>query len=746
MGSVFRSPTLRVAGIAALFVAVALFGIASGVMFAFMGDLPGLPSLQDYSPSVTTRILGKDDVVIGELATERREILTYAEIPVVLRQAILSAEDADFFRHSGINVTRTMVTLVKDVIYRRLAGGSTISQQLARNVFPESVGFQQTPERKIKEALVTLQIEKRYTKDEIFTMYCNQIYMGHSAYGMGTASQVYFGKQAKDLTLGEAAMLAGIIQGNVLQSPYRNMKAARERQAYTLRRMVEEKYVTKAQADEAKAQPIVLRGYSGPTSIAPYFTEMIRQRLQDKYGAKAVYEGGLTVKTSIDADLQRAANRALDTGLRRLDKLRGYRKPTRNLLSEKRDIDKYRLTSWSHEPVVGDILQGVVLGADSGVIRVKFARWTGVIDKAGYAWTKRKPAELAQLARRGDVVDVRVKKRDADAQTFTADLDQVPLVEGAILALDNRTGDVVAMVGGSSYERSQFNRATQALRQVGSSFKPIVYTAAIDRGYTATSILVDTPASFEAGPNQPMYEPQNYDRKYEGNITLRHSLEDSRNVPTIRLMAALGAEQVIMFARRFGITSPLPPYLPIAIGAGDASLIEMTSAYTTFPNQGVRITPQPLRQVLDKDGTVLEDTRPDAHDVIRADAAYVMTYLLQGVVQHGTGRAAATAIPNWPLGGKTGTTDDYTDAWFIGFDPDITIGVWVGFDQKKPIGQGQSGTVAALPIWIDVMKSWVDRRRALPQMPEFTRPGSVVLVETPNGIEAFIAGTEPVIR
>lgn len=716
-------------------------------MFAFMGDLPGLPSLQNYSPSVTTRVLGKDGVVVGELATERREIVQYSEIPDVLRQAILSAEDADFFRHSGINVTRTIVTLVKDVVYRRLAGGSTITQQLARNVFPDSVGFQQTPERKIKEALVTLQLEKRYTKDEIFTMYCNQINMGHGAYGMGSAAQVYFGKKTKDLTLPEAAMLAGIIQGNVMQSPYRNMKAAKDRQAYALRRMVEEKYITAAQAEEAKNAPIVLRGYSGPTSIAPYFTEMIRQHVQEKYGAKAVYEGGLTIKTSLDAQLQAAGNAALDRGLRRLDKLRGYRKPARNVLNEKRDIDRYRLANWTHEPAIGDIMQAIVTRAEAGVIHARITRWNGTIDKTGYAWTKRGPDKLDQLVHRGDVVDVRVKTIDAGAASFTADLDQSPAVEGALLAIDNKTGDILAMVGGSSYERSQFNRATQALRQVGSSFKPIVYTAAIDRGYTATSTLNDSPVSFPAGPNQPNYEPKNYDRKYEGNVTLRHSLEQSRNVPTIRLMAALGPDQVINFARRFGITSPLPPYLPIAIGAGEASLMEMTSAYTTFPNHGVRMTPQPFKQILDKDGTVLEETRPESHDVIRADAAYVMTYLLQGVVQHGTGRAAATAFPNWPIGGKTGTTDDYSDAWFIGFDPDITVGVWVGYDQKKPIGEGMSGTTAALPIWIDAMKAWVDRRRAaLPDGAEFTRPASVVLVNTGSGVEAFIAGTEPIIR
>ncbi len=743
----FRSTTLKAAGLAALFVAAAFFGIASGVMFAFMGDLPGLPSLETYNPSVATRLLGRDGSVIGELATERREVLKYADIPAVLRNAILSAEDPTFFRHSGIDIPRTVVRLAKDVIYQERKGGSTISQQLTRNVFPEEIGFKQTPARKIKEALVTLQLERRFTKEELFTMYCNQINMGHGAYGMGAAADMYFGKAPKDLMLGEAAILAGIIQGNVLQSPYRNMDGARARQAYTLRRMVEEKYITQAQADEAKAQPVVLRGYAGPTSIAPYFTELVRQHLQERYGQAAVYQGGLTVKTPIDPALQRAANAGLDRGLRKLDKLRGWRKPTRNLVAEHRDLDKYRLPSWTREPALTEIVQAVVLDTAGGVIHVKSGRWTGTIDKAGYAWTKRSAAQLDQLVRRGDVIDARVRTLDAGAHTFVADLDQPPNVEGAVLALDNKTGEILAMVGGASYERSQFNRATQALRQVGSSFKPIVFTAAIDRGYTATSILLDAPVSFPAGPNQPPYEPKNYDRKFAGNVTLRRSLEESRNIPTIRLMAALGPEQVVAYARRFGITSPLPPYLPIAIGAGDATLMEMTSAYTAFPNLGVRLTPQSLRQVTDKDGTVLEDSAPDPHDVIRQDTAFVMSYLLQGVVQHGTGRAAATAMPDWPLGGKTGTTDDYTDAWFIGFDPDITIGVWVGLDQKKPIGEGQSGTVAALPIWIDIMKTWVDRRRAeLGHAPEFTRPDTVVLVQTPTGVEAFIAGTEPVIR
>ncbi len=741
-----RSPTWRTAGLAALFVAAALFGIASGVLFAYVGDLPGLPSLDAYAPSVTTRVLGADGTVVGELATERRQILKYSDIPEVLRQAVTAVEDAQFFQHSGVNVRRTVVAVAKDLLPGKhvFSGASTITQQLARNVFPEQIGFDVSPERKLKEMLVAFQIEKRYTKEEIFTMYCNQINMGHGAYGMGAASEVYFGKAPKDLTLPEAAMLAGIIQGNVRQSPYINMKAAKTRQAVALARMVSVGYITQAQADDAKTQPIVLRGYSGPTSIAPYFTELVRQHLQEKYGAAEVYSGGLTIKTSLDAALQRAANTALDTGLRRLDKLRGYRKPARNLVAEKRDLAKFRLSSWSRSLVVGEIVQAIVMNVDASAIHVRVNQWSGTIDKSGYKWTNKTPE---QLVKRGDVIDVRVRSADTSSVLFVGDLDQPPALEGAILAIDNKTGGILAMVGGSSFERSQFNRATQALRQVGSSFKPIVYTAAIDRGYTATSTLIDEPVSFPAGPGQPNYTPQNYDRKFEGEVTLRHSLEDSRNIPTIRLMAALGPEQIVMLARRFGITSPLPPYLPIAIGAGDASLMEMTSAYTPFANGGVRMTPQPIRQVLDKDGNVLEDFRPESNNVIRADLAYVMNYLLQGVVNNGTGRAARAAMPDWPLAGKTGTTDDYTDAWFIGFDPDVTIGVWVGFDQKKPIGQGQSGTVAALPIWIDVMKSWTTKRRANGQdLPEFTRPGNVVLVQLPSGMEAFIAGTEPVIR
>jgi len=724
-------------GLIALFLAAALLGTATGVLFAFVGDLPQISALDDYSPSTITRVTGRDGTLVGEFATERRTIVTYEQIPPVLRQAIVAAEDGEFFSHTGVSISRILVTFAKDVLYRRWWGASTLTQQLARKLF---LTDDKTPERKIKEVLLAVQIEKRYTKPEIFTMYCNQMYWGHGAYGVEAASRLYFGKAVAELTLDEAAMIAGIIQNNVRQSPYVNMQAALRRRNYTLDRMVAEGFITRADAEVAKKKPIVTRGApSQPASIAPYFLETVRLHLEERYGAKAVYENGMVVKTGLDPALQRAANAALDAGLRELDRRRGYRKPARNILDEKRALDSYRHPRWTRDPAAGEIVPALVTGVGNGTIRVRVGRWTGAIDRGGYAWTKRRADDVA---RTGDLVEVKIGKIDPDG-TFTATLDQAPLVQGAVLAIDNHTGQVLAMVGGSSFETTQFNRSTQALRQVGSLFKPFVFTAAIDRGYTATSMLDDSPASFPAGPGQPPYEPRNYDREFEGPITLRRALEHSRNVPTIRLMAALDPKNVIPYARSLGISSPLPPYLSIAIGSAEATLLEMVSAYSAFPNQGVRMTPTMVLQVIDRDGDVLEQQRAEPHEALRADTAYIVTNLLRGVVQHGTGASAAKL--NWPLGGKTGTTDDYTDAWFIGFDPDVTIGLWIGLDQKKPIGDRMTGTLAALPIWIEIMKSWVERRRAeLSAPPDFPRPGNIVFITTDTGTEAYIAGTEPV--
>ena len=732
-----------------LFAVAALLGTASGVLFAFLPDLPAISALDDYSPGVITRVLGRDGAIVGEFATERRQIVPFQDIPLVLRQAIMAAEDGEFMTHGGIHPLLMVWAAVNDLVStRRTPGRSTITQQLARQLFPEAVGFERAGWagriRKVKEALVALQIEKRYTKNEILTMYCNKVAWGNRAYGVEAASHLYFAKSAKDLTLDEAATLAGLLPAPQRYNPYASMDLATRRRNYTLDRMADEGYISSDEATAAKARPIVTRGEpSPPQSIAPYFLETVRGQLEDRYGAKAVYEGGLVVKTGIDADLQRAANRALDAGLRRIDKLRGFRKPTRNILAEKRAIDTFRHPRWTHDPVVGEIVPALVVGVESGTIQVRVGRTLGTIGRTGYAWTRRR---VETLVREGDLIEVKVTRRD-ETGVFQGDLEQPPVLEGAVLAIDNHTGQVMAMIGGASFERSQFNRAVQAQRQVGSLFKPFVYMAAIDRGYTAATELEDVPSSFEAGPGQPLYEPKNYDREFLGPVTLRRALEGSRNVPTIRLMDTLGPSEVIKYPRLLGITSPLPEFLSVAIGSAEGSLIEMTSAYSALPNQGVRMEPLTVLEVTDRDGNMLERHRPDPHEAIRADTAYIVTELLHGVVEHegGTGHAAATL--NWPLGGKTGTTDDYTDAWFIGFDPDITLGVWVGFDQKRPIGDKQTGTTAALPIWMDIMKTWVDRRRAdLSEPPSFQRPGNVVIVSLPTGPEYFIVGTEPAIR
>jgi penicillin-binding protein 1A len=738
----------RRAVVIVLFVVAAVLGIASGVIFAYAGDLPRISALDDYAPSTISRVYGSRGEIVGEFAIQRREIIPYEAISPHLVQAIKAAEDSEFDEHFGLSIPRIVVTLVKDIIERRKAGGaSTLTQQLTRKLF---LTDEKTWERKIKEALLAVQIEKRYTKNEIFTLYCNQMYFGHGVYGVQAASRLYFGKQAKDLNLEEAALIAGILQGNVRQSPYVNMDAALRRRNYALSRMAAVGYITEAQAEEARKKPIVVAGEpTGQASIAPYFIEEVRKDLESRYGAKQLYENGLSIQTALDARLQEAVNRALDDGLRRIDKLRGFRKPRRNIVTEGHKVETFRHARWDRTMKPGDVVPAVVAAVDAAGIQLRAGALNVSVDRKGFAWTRKQSA--AQLVSRGDLVEVRFAAVDTIAGIASGTLEQPPLVEGAVLAIDNRTGQIKAMSGGFSFDRSKFNRATQAHRQVGSAFKPFVFTAAIDRGYTPSSILVDTPTTFAGAAGSPPYTPMNYDRKYLGPLTLRHALEDSRNIPAVHLMDQIGPAQVVGYARRMGIESPLPPYLAVALGAAEATLLEMTSAYSVFPNQGVRMRPYPVLKVSDREGNVLEENRPEPKEAIRADTAFVITNILRGVVQRGTATKAAAL--NWPVGGKTGTTDDYTDAWFIGFDPDITLGVWVGLDQKKPIGHNQTGSEAALPIWVDIMKTWIAGRT---EPPAFEPPGNIVFVSvdkgsgtptlpgTPGAIsEAFITGTQP---
>lgn len=750
-------PTLaRHAGLTLLFVGAALAGTASGVLFAYSDDLPAISALDQYQPDTITRVVGRDGSVVGEFATERRVVLRYDEIPPVMRQAVLSAEDSGFFEHFGFSITGLVRAVVTNVIEMRKAGGaSTLTQQLARKLF---LTDEKTWERKVKELLLSVQIEKRYTKEEIFTLYCNQMYFGHGAYGVEAAAQLYFGKPVKDLAVEEAAMIAGILQGNARQSPYVNMNAALRRRNYTLDRMASEGYLPAAEATAAKARPIVTRGDPArESSFAPYYLEEVRKHLEARYGAQQLYESGLTVKTPLDPRLQRIATRALDTGLRRVDKRRtGFRRAHPKAVATGDAIATYRHERWNRTLAPGDIVPAIVERVDAAGVApghavLRIGPLHAELTKESFQWTRRTHA--SQVAAAGDLVDVELLTVDTTAKTATVRLEQTPLLEGAVVALENRTGHVLAMVGGFNFQRSKFNRATQALRQIGSTFKPILYTAAIDRGLTPATVLIDAPHSFDAGAGQPPYTPRNYDGKFEGPLTLRTALERSRNIPAVLVMQMLGPAQVAPYATRFGLPGELPPYLSSALGAGESTLLALASAYSAFPNHGVRMEPTQVLSVTDREGVTLEEHTPVARDAIRADTAYVMTSLLRGVVQRGT--AASAASLNWPLAGKTGTVNDYTDAWFMGFDPDITLGVWLGYDEKKPIGNGETGTTAALPIWIDIMRAWLEGRdREHP--PEFEAPGNIVFVPvdratgqpvdagTPQAItEAFITGTQP---
>jgi penicillin-binding protein 1A len=744
----------RQAGLVVLFVATALLGTLSGVLFAYTDDLPEISALDSYEPHTITRVFARDGQVIGEFAIERRVVIGYEQMAPALRQAILASEDAEFEQHFGLSVSRIVITAIKDLLYGQRFGASTITQQVARMLFLQDYMqggvFQRSGvrgfERKIKEAIVAVQLEKRYTKREIFTFYANHVTMGHGAYGVEAGSRLYFDKPAKDLTLEEAATIAAIVQTPARLSPFVNPEQAlARRNNYVLPRMADEGFITREEADAAAARPLVVQGQATPDrSIAPYFVEEIRKDLEEKFTADELYQAGFQVQSTLDAELQEAANRALDQGLRRIDKRRsGYRKPARNVASEGHALDRFTTPRWSQPMLESDVVPAVVMAAPrGGTARIRIGAHELDLPASAFAWTRRTSA--ADLFKVGDLIEVEVRSASGGVPESVA-LEQAPILEGALVAIDNRTGEIRAMAGGFSFDRSKFNRATQARRQLGSIFKPIVYTTAIDRGFTPVSVFVDEPVAYEPGPNQPPYSPMNYDRQFEGPVTLRRALEQSRNIPAVKAMLEVGPSQVVDYAGRFGLRGNLQPFLSLALGSAEATLLDATAAYSVFPNQGVRMSPFAVATITDREGNILEQNRPQAHEAIRADTAFVMTNLLRGVVQRGTGAAAAAL--DWPLAGKTGTVDDYTDTWFIGFDPNITVGVWVGYDEKKPIGgssNGETGATAALPIWIDFMRVYIDKRGDRENPPQFDAPGNIAFVTLDSGIrEAFINGTQP---
>ena len=668
-------------------------GATAGVLFVYNSDLPQVNSLEDYHPSLITEVYSDDGQVIGSFALERRVIVSWDEIPQVVKDAITSVEDQNFFTHWGIDFYGIARAGLKDVMAGRVVeGGSTLTQQLSKNLFltPE-----RTFRRKIQEAMLAIQIERLYTKQQILTMYVNLHFMGHGQYGFAAAAEYYFGKELKDVNIEEAAMLAAIPRSPPNYSPIAHPDRALLRRNYAIDRMVAEKKITVAQGEEAKSHPIKIAEKQRRDEIAPYFVEELRRYLEKKYGTFAVHEGGLKVYSTLNLEMQKAANAAVRAGLREYDKRHGWRGADRNLLSEGvQDLASYELKDWKLPIRTNDIVPGVVLDLTKTGATVKIGSYFAQLTPQDIAWTKAMTA--AEILKPGDVALFQIRSMNPADKKVEVTLEQRPKVQGSLLAIEPKSGEIKAMVGGYDFDESKFNRSTQALRQTGSSFKPFVYTAAVDNGLRPEDTILDAPVSFGN------YSPGNYDGKYEGVITIRRALGDSRNIPAVKTLAKVGVQNLIPYVRRFGITSKIEPVLPIALGAADVTLIEMVSAYSTFPNDGVRVVPQMIRRVTDSEGNALEENFPELRDVIPADTARIMVDLMQEPIRGGTATKAQEL--KRPVAGKTGTTNDFTDAWFIGYTPSLTAGAWIGFDEKVTLGDKETGGKAALPIWMEFIR------------------------------------------
>lgn len=671
-------------------------GAAAGLLFVYTSDLPEIRALETYRPDVVTEVYADDGQLVGSFALQRRVLMTWEQCPKVLYNAVTSIEDQHFEDHWGIDFPRIAGAAYRNLLKRRKAeGASTITMQLAGNLFLDR--SDRSFRRKIQEMLLALQIERRYTKPQIFTMYANQVYLAHGNYGFAAASQFYFGKPVTDLKLPEAALLAGMIRGPIY-SPLADPQRALARRNLVLHRMQEEGKITATEEAAARKTPLGLHVQYPRNDLAPYFFEEVRKYLESTYGTEAVHERGLRVYTTLNVRMQKAANRAIRDGLHAYDRRHGWRGGLPNILRDNLGtLENYEDDDWRHPIEKGSYVTGLVLSADDKSATIKIGPYRALLSPSDFAWTGHsKPNELLKA---GDLAQFSIQElRDSTARV---QLEQQPGPQAAMVAIDNPTGEIKAMVGGYSFEDSKFNRATQAYRQVGSSFKVYVYADAIEKGASPFDTILDAPFTAMSG-GQP-YSPHNYDEKYEGTITLRRALAGSRNVPAVKLAEKVGINSVVDMARRFGITTPLPPYLPLALGAADMKLLEHVSAFTVFPDDGIRIDAHMIRRVASYDGALLEEARPAVHDVIAPEVARTMTAMLEEVIQFGTG-VQAKALGR-PAGGKTGTTQDYTDAWFIGFTPQITSGVWVGYDDKQiSLGKKETGARAALPIWLEFME------------------------------------------
>ena len=674
-----------------LFILAAITGSLAGLTLVYSVDLPQIHDLERYRPSTTTELLDQKGRPFGSFSLEHRVIVNYEDFSPILREAVISIEDKNFESHWGINVFRVMGAVWYDLRAKgRGQGASTLTMQLARNLFLSS---ERTAARKLQEAYLSIQIERSFTKEQIFTLYGNQIYLGHGQYGFEAASEYYFSKHASQLNLTEAALLAGLPKGPVAYSPLLNPDKCLKRRNLVLTEMEGDHIITKQQADAARSAPLGLNIPQPEMSVAPWFIEEVRRELEKQFGAEEVHQAGLKVETTLDIDLQQVANHAVADGLASYEHRRGWQGAP-NLLAQGIDPDTYKHPDWAMHVGPGDYAHALVTSVLPLEIRARVGKQKIVITPEGWQWTGKPNGD--DLVKPGDVIFIQMGSAD-EGNARKATLEQYSGAQGSLMAIDNTSGDVLAMVGGRDYALSQFNRSTQSERQSGSSFKPYVYTAAVEPGVKPEDIIMDHAVSFGG------YTPHNYENDYKGAMTVLNAFAESRNIPALELADRVGIRKVIEVAHRFGVTSNIPAYLPVALGAVEITLQEQVASYSVFPNDGIRVAPRLVRKVSNADGITLWEQAPSVNEVIDQQTARTMMRMLREVTRSGTG--AAVAQLNHPLGGKTGTTSDYTDAWFLGFSPSITCGVWVGFDSRQSLGEKETGARAALPIWMTFMKA-----------------------------------------
>ncbi len=740
--------------------AVVLGGIlgVGGMLWYYAQDLPDLGQLQNYQPSLVTQVYSNDKQLIGQFFIERRILTPLSQIPEHLRRAVIAVEDVRFFEHPGldyIGILRAAWTNLRRG--GKVEGASTITQQLARSLFLSS---ERTFDRKVRELVLAYKMELVSSKEQILETYLNQIYFGQGAYGVAAAAQSYFGKDLSALTVAEAAFLAGLPKSPNHFSPFKNYARAKKRQEHVLDRMAEAGFITPPQRDEAMAEPLSFRR-PGSEQTAPYFVEYVRQLLIAKYGETMVYKGGLQIKTTLNLNMQRAAEAAFKAGLRELDKRQGWRGPLRSVDPASLATGNAPVLTTDQPLAVGDEREAVVTKVGKDLFWVQIGNVTGKLFYDDMAWAKRRltgqdfvkdvvvTANPKQVLKPGDVIEVRVKKIEKEQVSVV--LEQTPLVEGGLIAVDPAQGAILAMVGGYDFNRSEYNRAVQAHRQPGSAFKPIIYATAVNQGMSPASVVLDAPVVYEQVEEEKTWKPENYGKKFHGMVSLRDALAHSHNLATVRLLDKVGIKNVIDFARQIGITSPLAPDLSLGLGSSSVGLMELTSAYGVFLNQGSRAEPFAVLSVTDNGGQVLEKQEPQTEEVVSKETAYLITNMMEDVVQKGTGQAAKAL--GRPIAGKTGTTNEFINAWFIGGTPNLVAGTFVGFDDRRSLGETESGAHAALPIWIGFMK---EALKSLPVVP-FTIPEGITFVKVDpatgllnseqedqsGNVEIFARGSEP---